>query len=52
MKLLLDTNIFLEVLLGQKQASAAQQLLVNGQKHGLFLSDDYFVQAAIFLRFP
>ena len=39
MKLLLDTNIFLEVMLGQRQAGAAQQVLAQGQKHELFLSE-------------
>lgn len=39
MKLLLDTNIFLEVMLGQQQAPAARQLLAQGQYHELFLSD-------------
>jgi predicted nucleic acid-binding protein len=39
MKLLLDTNVFLEVMLGQKQAADAQRLLAQGQKHEMFLSE-------------
>ena len=39
MKLLLDTNIFLEVMLGQKEAVSAQRLLAAGQQHELFVSD-------------
>ena len=39
MKLLLDTNVFLEVLLEQANASAAIELLRNKAKHSLFLSD-------------
>ena len=39
MKLLLDTNVFLEVLLEQANASAAIELLRNKAEHALFLSD-------------
>ncbi len=39
MKLLLDTNVFLEVLLEQANASAAVELLRNRAEHSLFLSD-------------
>jgi predicted nucleic acid-binding protein len=38
-KLLLDTNLFLEVLLEQANASAAIELLRNKAEHALFLSD-------------
>jgi hypothetical protein len=38
-KLLLDTNVFLEVLLEQANASAAIELLRNKAEHALFLSD-------------
>ena len=39
MKLLLDTNILLEVLLGQARAEEAKTLLSNAAGHDLFLSD-------------
>jgi predicted nucleic acid-binding protein len=38
-KLLIDTNIVLEVLLGQQRAGEAQALLAKTAKHDLFLSD-------------
>jgi len=38
-KLLLDTNVFLEVLLEQANASDAIELLRNKAEHSLFLSD-------------
>jgi predicted nucleic acid-binding protein len=38
-KLLLDANIFLEVLLGQANASDALELLRNKAEHSLFVSD-------------
>jgi hypothetical protein len=38
MRLLLDTNIFLEVLLGQERAADAQRLL-SASEHELFVSD-------------
>jgi hypothetical protein len=39
MNLLLDTNIFLEVLLGQEHANHAADLLDNNGKFNLFLTD-------------
>lgn len=39
MNLLLDTNIFLEVLLGQEHAKQAAQLLSNPIKFRLFMTD-------------
>jgi len=39
MNLLLDTNIFLEVLLGQDSAESAAQVLKNSGKHVLYISD-------------
>jgi len=37
--LLLDTNIFLEVLLGQVQSKEASSVLANSGKHNLFMTD-------------
>jgi len=39
MRLLLDTNIFLEILLGQEQATACRQILSMADTHDLFISD-------------
>lgn len=39
MRLLIDTNIFLEVLLEQDKASEARELLSKTEEHDLFLSD-------------
>jgi len=39
MKLLVDTNLFIEVLLNQVGAQDAQALLVNRKGHELFVSD-------------
>ncbi len=39
MKLLLDANIFLEVLLQQQQAPVAEKLLDNHAAHELYISD-------------
>lgn len=39
MKLLLDTNIFLEVLLEQSRANDAKTLLVKTDAHDFFISD-------------
>ena len=39
MRLLLDTNVFLEVLLEQANASPAIELFRNKAEHSLFLSD-------------
>jgi predicted nucleic acid-binding protein len=39
MKLLLDTNIFLEIILDQEQASDAKELLLHTDQHDLYLSD-------------
>ncbi len=39
MKLLIDTNIFLEVLLGQDKAPELQKLLSETEEHEFFLSD-------------
>ena len=39
MKLLLDTNVFLEILLEQDQAAEARSLLSRGYDHEFFISD-------------
>ena len=39
MKLLLDTNIFLEVLLEQSRANDAKTLLAKTEAHAFFISD-------------
>ena len=39
MRLLIDTNIFLEVLLEQDKAEEAQQLLSKTEEHEFFISD-------------
>lgn len=39
MKLLIDTNIFLEIFLNQAQAQIAQDFLANPDDHELYLSD-------------
>jgi hypothetical protein len=39
MRLLIDTNIFLEVLLEQDQAKKAQRLLSKANEHDFFISD-------------
>jgi predicted nucleic acid-binding protein len=39
MRLLLDTNIFLEVMLGQAAAADAQRLLGQGATHELWITD-------------
>lgn len=39
MRLLVDTNIFLEVLLAQERAEAAQQFLSKTEEHEFFISD-------------
>jgi predicted nucleic acid-binding protein len=39
MKLLLDTNIFLEIILDQERASEAKKLLLRTDQHDLYLSD-------------
>ncbi|GIV77144.1 MAG: PIN domain nuclease [Litorilinea sp.] len=39
MRLLIDTNIFLEVLLEQDRAEEARQLLTRNQEHEFFISD-------------
>lgn len=39
MKLLIDTNIFLEVILEQEKAKEAQTLLSQVEKHEFFISD-------------
>jgi len=36
MRLLLDTNIFLEIILGQEKAAEAQALLSRTDKHEFF----------------
>jgi len=48
-KLLLDTNVFLEVLLEQANASAAVELLRNKAGHSLFLSDYALHSIATFM---
>lgn len=39
MKLLLDTNIFLEVLLSQDRSEEARSLLLKYDNHDLYISD-------------
>jgi len=39
MKLLLDTNIFLEIILDQERASEAKRLLLRTDQHDFYLSD-------------
>ena len=39
MRLLLDTNIFLEVILDQQRSGEARALLSKVEEHELFLSD-------------
>ncbi len=39
MRLLLDTNIFLEILLDQDRAHESRRLLENVRQHELFISD-------------
>ena len=39
MRLLLDTNIFLEILLEQERATDARQLLARTAEHSTFISD-------------
>lgn len=39
MRLLIDTNIVLEIILEQAKAEEAKALLSSGEKHELFLSD-------------
>lgn len=39
MRLLIDTNIFLEVLLEQERAREARRLLANTEEHDFFMSD-------------
>ena len=39
MKLLLDTNIFLEIILDQERASEAKKLLLRTDQHDFYLSD-------------
>jgi uncharacterized protein len=39
MKALLDTNVFLEIILSQEKAQEAKELLLKSVKHQFFLSD-------------
>jgi hypothetical protein len=39
MRLLLDTNIFLEIVLEQERAPEAKSLLINADQHEFFASD-------------
>ena len=39
MRFLIDTNIFLEVILSQKQADISRNLLSDIQQHDFFISD-------------
>jgi len=39
MKALIDTNIFLEILLAQEQAEEAKKLLVNVERYEFYLTD-------------
>jgi predicted nucleic acid-binding protein len=39
MKLLLDTNIFLEIILDQEKANDAKSLLLQAEQHDFYMSD-------------
>jgi hypothetical protein len=39
MKLLVDTNVFLEILLSDSRSDEARELLENSNGHELFVSD-------------
>ncbi|MDX2043838.1 MAG: PIN domain-containing protein [Acidobacteriota bacterium] len=39
MKLLIDTNVFLEILLEQAESDAAKDFLAQADKHNFFISD-------------
>jgi len=39
MRLLIDTNIFLEVILEQERAQEARELLSRSGEHDMFISD-------------
>jgi hypothetical protein len=39
MRLLVDTNLFIEVLLNQSKAGEARAVLDNAKRHGLYISD-------------
>jgi len=39
MRLLLDTNVFLEIILEQKNASEAKQILLRADMHECFITD-------------
>jgi len=39
MNLLLDTNIFLEIILGQEKAEDARRLIEKSGEHFLYISD-------------
>lgn len=49
MKLLLDTNIFLEIILDQEHARDARTLLGHSDKHELFISDYSFHSIGLIL---
>lgn len=48
-KLLADTNIFLEIILDQEHASDARSLLGHSDKHELFISDYSFHSIGLLL---
>jgi len=39
MKCLVDTNIFLEIILDQAQAQSAKEFLSRAEEHDLYISD-------------
>lgn len=49
MRLLLDTNIFLEIILDQAQASEAKSLLMRTNEHQFFISDFSLHSIGLFL---
>lgn len=49
MRLLIDTNIILEVILEQAEAEEAQALLVKTEEHEFFLSDYSLHSVGLFL---
>lgn len=51
MRFLVDTNVFLEILLEQERAEEAKKFLSHPEKYGLFLSD-YSLHSIGILLFP
>jgi len=49
MRLFVDTNIFLEVILGQEKAEEAKEFLSKTEKHEFFISDYTFHSIGLLL---